>query len=322
MGQYFSEDERRRFFKPALNTCYDEGELVAIPLEMVQSMLYYREDLLQKYPEGQRIAADLKKGMNWTEFLKIKKRLQWKSDFYIYPAADYEGLICGYIEILLSMNPKYFETTGFRFDTPEAAAALQLLVDFVQKDSITPPAAAHFTEVPSFEYFIRHDGLFLRGWTSYDKDFKNDNTVDSVKEQHLAEAPLPYMPGGKSISLFGGWNLMIAKSSAKKEAAVDFVKFLLSNESQEIFYTKGGYSPVINSFYSDSVFLRKYPKVAMIKRLLQFGVHRPLEDNYTKYSQIMARYFNLAIMNKITVASAMRQVQISIESEKNVTRGM
>ncbi len=313
-GKYFTEDERKRIIETGLRTCYHDGELVAVPLDFVQAVMYYREDLVRKFPHAEQVIDQLNKGMTWPEFLKLKTRWNPKRPFYIYPAADYEGLICTYIEVLLSLRPDYFETIGFRFDTPEAKSALQLLVDLVHKYDVTPLVVCNFTEVPSYEYFIRNDCLFIHGWTSYSKDFRNA-PVDREKEKHLKSAPIPYLPAGRPTSVFGGWNLMMAKSSTKKEAVVDFVKYLLSDESQEVFYAKGGHFPVTKSFYEDSTYRQRYPEIVTIKELMHHGVHRPLQENYTKYSKIMSRYFSSAILGKISVDQALQRINASLESE-------
>jgi multiple sugar transport system substrate-binding protein len=319
LGKYFTDEERKRITETALSSCYHEGELVAVPLDLVQSVVYYREDLLAKEPRRKELFQKVRNEMSWNEFLKIKQGLHNTQDpFYIFPAAENEGLICCYIEILLSQRPDYFTTIGFRFDTPETKNALQLLVDLVHTYHATPTIVSNFTEVPSYEYFIKHDGLFLRGWTSYDQDFKTA-PFDKEKEQHLKKMPVPYYPGGKPVSVFGGWNLMVAKSSRKKEAVIDFVKFLLKDESQEIFYSKGGYYPITNSFYTDSSYLRKYPEISAIKNLMKTGVHRPMQEEYTKYSKIMSRYFYLAVMGTLTVDEALKSVDASIKSERSLT---
>jgi ABC-type glycerol-3-phosphate transport system substrate-binding protein len=320
LGKYFTDEERKGITATALRTCYHEGELVAVPLDRVQGVMYYREDLLKQFPDGEKVIEAVKKGITWPDFLKLKTRLNAKGPFYIFPAAEFEGLICSYIEILLSLRPNYFETVGFQFDTPEAKTALQLLVDLVHRYHVTPPVVSSLTDVPSFEYFIRNDGLFVRGWTSYDKDFMNA-PIDHIKEKNLKKAPIPYLPEGKPTYVFGGWNLMMSKSSTKKEAVIDFVKFLLSDESQEIFYTKGGYCPVTNSFYNDSTYRQRYPEICIMKEMMAYGVYRPMQDNYTKYSKIMARYFYLAILGKISVEKALQSVQASIEAEGSQTRG-
>jgi len=319
LEKYFTEKERAEITESALRSCYLEGELVAVPLDRVQGVMYYREDLLKQFPNGERTIEVLKKGITWQELLKLRTRLKSKGPFYIFPAADFEGLICSYIEILLSLRPKYFETVGFQFNTPEAKVALQLLVDLVHRYHVTPPVVSNFTDVSSYEYFIRNDGLFIRGWTSYDKDFLNA-AIDHNKEKNLKKAPIPYLSEGVPTYVFGGWNLMMPKSSTKKEAVINFIKYLLSDESQEIFYTKGGYCPVTNSFYSDSTYRQRYPEICTMNDMMKYGVYRPLQDNYTKYSKIMARYFYLAVLGKMSVDKALQSVQVSIDAEGSQTR--
>lgn len=317
LGKYFTREELKDILAEPLSSCYSDGDLVAVPLDIVQGVLYYREDLLRSLKGGDDIIRALRNNMTWTEFLALKEELHWQKPFYVFPAADYEGMICSYIEILLSLNREYFSTDGFNFETPEAKEALQLLVDLVQKYKASPPVVTRFTEVPSYAYFIRNDGLFIRGWTSYGKDFTK-SPFDKQKESQLRIAPLPHLANGTPASVFGGWNLMISKFSTKKEAVVDFVKFLLSEESQEVFYTEGGYYPVVSSFYSDSAMVLKYPEISNIKELMRTGVHRPPEKEYTNFSKIMSHYFGLAIKNQITVDEALEGATKAIQSEKTL----
>jgi multiple sugar transport system substrate-binding protein len=116
--------------------------------------------------------------------------------------------------------------------------------------------------------------------------------------------------------MLGGWNLMVPTNSAKKKATVDFIKFLLSRSSQEIFYSKGSYYPVITAFYEDSSYLVQYPEISEMKRLMSTGVHRPLERDYTKYSEIMAHYISLAIRNRVPIDSALAGMTGAIKAER------
>ncbi|HMK39279.1 MAG TPA: extracellular solute-binding protein, partial [Bacteroidota bacterium] len=294
-----------------------DSELVAVPLDMVQTALYYREDLLKSLPGGEEAIRDLRTSMPWPDFLRLKRKFGYAGPFYVFPAADYEGFICTYIENLLSLKPDYFSTVGFNFDTPEGKRALQQLVDLIHRDGASPPIVTSFTEAPSYEYFIRNDGLFLRGWTTYDRDFI-DQPVDTEKQRHMVKAPLPYIPGGRPASLFGGWNLMMSQFSKKKEAVVDFVKFLLRDDSQEVFYSVSRYYPVVASFYEDSASFRKYPEIAGIRELLKTGVHRPAAKDYTNYSKIMSHYFSLAIRNRISVDEAVKGATRDINADRSL----
>lgn len=320
LGQYFSKEELDSLVPEALYSCYSDGQLVALPLFRVQGVMYYRDDLLERQPKGPEFLRALRKDMTWSEFAAWKNRLGWKKPFYIFPGAEYEGLICIYMETLLSLEPAYFTLHGFDFNTHAAREGLRILVDMVNKDHIAPPQVTDFTEVPSYKYFIQNDGLFIRGWTSYDEDFRS-TPVDLSKEKYLKKVPLPHPADGVPTSVTGGWNLMIPTGSTKKKEIIEFIKFLLRPESQVLFYEKSSYLPVFKAFYDDPAYLAKYPEIVEMKRLMSVGVQRPLARDYTKYSEIMAHYISLAIRDKISVDSALSTVSTAIRSERLAAGG-
>ena len=318
---YFSPEELSGIIPDGLYSCYADHKLVAVPLYLVQGVMYFREDLLKRVGGGDEIIRHVEQGMTWTDFVDLREKLKWKGPFFVFTAADYEGLICTYLEALLSLKPDYFTTYGFDFETPQARSALQLLVDLVQRFHASPEDVTRFTEVPSYEYFIRNDGLFIRGWNSFDRDFQNA-PYDRAKEGLLRKAPVPYLSSGKPSSMFGGWDLMVSKFSKKKQAVIEFVKFLLRPDSQELFYSQSGFCPVVKSFYEDSSSVRQHPEVIGMEERMRTGVHRPPDKDYTNYSKIMSRYFAQAIRKEITVDDALESVNRAILSEKaSVTGG-
>ena len=109
---------------------------------------------------------------------------------------------------------------------------------------------------------------------------------------------------------------MVSKFSNKKAVVIDFVKFLIKDESQEIFYKESGYYPVSNDFYEKPEYLKKYPEIKEIKKMMKLGVHRPANIEYTRYSKIMSFYFNNAIQKKITVESALRECTTAIQADR------
>lgn len=315
LDKYFTDEEKNRILEPALASCYIDTELVAIPLDFVQGIMFYREDLIDRAANSNEIKAKLKTGITWDEFIQLKQKLNPQSPYYIFPAADFEGLICIFVELVLSQKPDYFEEVGFNLMTPEAERALGLLVDLVHKYKITPGVVTNFTEIPSFEYYIRNDGIFIKGWTTYNKDFKC-NPFDLEKEKHLKIMPMPNFKNYPSASTFGGWNLMISKFSDNKKEAMEFIKFLLRDESQEAFFREAEYFPVMKDFYDNPEYTEKYPQLTEYKELIKKGVHRPAHSEYTKYSEIMSHFFESAIKNEISVNEALAKATRMIEMEK------
>jgi ABC-type glycerol-3-phosphate transport system substrate-binding protein len=240
---------------------------------------------------------------------------KFKDPVFIYPGADFEGLVCCYIEQLLSLEPDYFEKEGFNFETPQAEKTLRLFVDLINKYKLSPAAVSDLTDVTSFIYFIKKNGMFLRGWPTYDKDF-SDNPIDPLIQGSLAKAPLPHFKEGGPASVFGGWDLMVSKFSDKKKEVIDFIKFLLKDKSQEIFYRESAYYPIIKKFYEDSAYIKKYPEVIKFKEFMKTGVHRPANIEYTKFSKIMSFYFNEALKREITVKTALEKCTRAIRLDK------
>lgn len=312
LDEYFSKSELDGLTDEGLQSCYKDGKLVAIPFGRGRGVLLYREDLVRSLPEGNKLIEKVNRGITWEEFVRYGEAVRDSTPYYLFPAAEYEGLICVFNEILLGCEKNYFEVHGFNFVTPQATKALQLMVDLVQKYKVTPPVVTSMTEVSSYKYFVRRNGLFIRGWTSYDKDFQT--TPD--QKRLMRWAPLPHFADGAPASTIGGWNLMVSKFSPKKAEAISFMKFLLRKESQEIIFTKGGYFPTIRAIYEEESYKKKFPELIEMSQMLASGVPRPPHSNYTKYSEILAHYVSQAIRGRIGVEEALRVATKAIESEK------
>lgn len=317
LDSYFPPEEKKRLLPSSLETCYYDGELVAVPLNMGPSLMYYREDILSRLKGGDELIKKVNNGITWEDFIQVGKKFGISKPYYLFHGADYEGLICVYMQLLYSLKPNYFQEYDFNMQTPEAKKALQFLVDLISKYKVSPSIVTNFTEVPSYEYFIKNDGLFIQGWPTYGQDFK-ESRFDIKKESCLKKAPLPYFKGGRQSSIFGGWNLMISKFSDKKKEVVDFVEYLLSDSSQEIFYNEGGYYPVTRKFYEGENYLKEYSEIPQIKKMITMGLHRPAHEDYTKFSKIMSMYFEQALNRRISVDEALQKITEAIRIERKI----
>jgi ABC-type glycerol-3-phosphate transport system substrate-binding protein len=308
---YFSAEELNRLTATGLHSCYKGGSLVALPLFNVVEALIYRRDLLLSLPGGSAMEARLQAGITWEDFLDFARRRSFSGPYYVYPAAEYEGLICSFNSILLGIDPRYYEKHGFDFDTKEARRSLQLLVDLVNRYGVTPKEATTMTEVPGYEYYVRRNGLFVFGWTNFRKDM-NDLALSQATVRLV---PPPHFSDGQQAATIGGWSLMVSRTSTKIDQSVDFIKFLLTPESQEVLLTKGGFSPVVKIFYDDTSYVARYPELAEFRLLEEQGVHRPSDEHYTRYSEILASYCSQSIRMKIGVQEALRQATEQIKAE-------
>lgn len=314
LSKYFPESQRQQLVDQAMRTCYYENELVAVPLYLDIGILYYNSSILKKLPNYSSVKNELDNFITWDRFITIGQKLKsYGHSVYVYPADDYEGLMCSFVEMLESQNEKLFVNDTVRLNTKAAENALQLLVDLVNTYKLSPKEITDFRETESYFHFVNNQDVFLRGWPGfyewYRKNVKNQDVSDIYEK-----APMPYFKGGKPASIIGGWNLMMSKYSTKKSEVIEFVKYLLSYDEQTIFYEVGGYLPIQKNMYSDSAFVKTHSELKFYNKVLKSGIHRPFSEKYTKCSDIIASYLNLAIQNKIGVKEALDKAQRIINS--------
>ncbi len=316
LDNYFSEKDKANILSPTLQSCLSENKLVAMPLYIDIGMMYYRKDLLAKLPDAKQIEQRLQNSITWEELFALQKRLGMNDrPFYIFQGNDYEGLNCNFFEILASLDENYFRGNKINLNTPTARRALQMLVDFIYINKISPPIVTQFDENKSYEYWLNSNAMFVRGWSNFIENYRMLHN-DTSKFEYVGRASLPHFAGHKATSVYGGWNLMVSKFSTKKEAAIEFIRFLQTEEAKKILFEQGDYIPVNRDVYADSVYLKKYPKLIFYRKLIERGFHRPFLIEYTKIADIVSHYVHLALKKEMTVDEALTKASSMINSNE------
>jgi multiple sugar transport system substrate-binding protein len=313
LDKYFSQAERERLLSYSIESCKYDQILFAMPMYIDVGLMYYRKDIIRRLPNAEEVEQRLQSSISWDEMLKLRKQLHYEhKPFYIFQAKDYEGLVCNYFELAVSRNPDFFKNNSIPLISPAAEEALSTMVGFVETN-VTPKAVLDFEENLSYRYMLDHDGVFVRGWPNFIENFRRFYP-DTGKLSTIGRAPLPHFTGENPTSVLGGWNLMVSKSSTKKEAAVEFIRFLESDTIQRLLFERAGYMPVVNSVYQDSVFLVSHPELRFYKKIMQNGFHRPALVEYTKTSNIISHFLHLAIKQELSVKDALKQANTMIQS--------
>ena len=110
LDPYFPPEELARLTPTGLRSCYKEGNLVAVPFFNVMEALAYRHDLLLSLPGGPEFEKRLQAGITWEEFLAFGAKVRHPGPYYIYPAAEYEGL-----GLRLHLDPVGYRTRVLRY---------------------------------------------------------------------------------------------------------------------------------------------------------------------------------------------------------------
>ncbi len=315
LEQYFPEKTREGFVQYALNTCYSDGKLYAIPLYMDIGLLYFKANIIEK-EFGKNTVKRIIEGLTWDEFIELNLKLKKKGYApFLFPADGYEGLMCTFAEVLYGVANKNLSNSGFNIDAPEFEITAKFIYDLINTLKITPFEVVNFKETESYNYFFNKNAVFLRGWPGLDHSIykqisRNNNNLQILR------APLPKFKNSDFGSVFGGWNLMISKYSRHKKEALIFIKYLLSEESQMILFNKGGHLPIIERIY----FKDNHQLLKFYYQLFNKGIYRPHQVNYTKISDIISHYLNLALKKEITLETALQKTKETLEKNSLVIK--
>lgn len=315
LDKYFNEKKLSDYINYAMKSCFSDGKLFAIPFYLDISTMYYRDDLLKKEPDYLQIKQKLDSSITWEDFIELGIKIKsQKNKYYTFPAEAYEGLICSYAELVLSQSPDFFENLQDKNSEKIIRKSLELLVDLVNKYNLTSPDVVNYKEQECYKYFLQNDGMFLRGWPSFVKDYRNISH-DVNKEKLIKQVPLPHFRNAKKSFTFGGWNLMISKYTPHINEVIEFLNFTSSEEAQNIMLNDGAYLPINKRIYADSNYLINGKKLSAYQKLFNYGVHRPSWKNYTKISDELSHYINSAIKNEITIDEAVNKIKLIFQSQ-------
>ncbi len=316
LDRAISAETRAAVIPVALQSCIVDSSLVSIPLYIDIGLMYYRKDLVDRLPDAAAVEDSLENSMSWPDLLRLRSRMGYEGKpFYIFQGDDYEGLLCNYLEILAGMNPSALESNRIDLSSPSARSALQLMVDLVFREKVSPPLVAEFDENRSYTYMLDNDAVFVRGWPNFVESFHNAYP-DTAKLLRIHTAALPHFPGEPPTSVIGGWNLMLSKYSMHKPEALEFIRFTQTKEAQTIMYEVGGFLPTSSEIYQDSLYMKMHPDLEYYYVLLRRGFHRPALVDYTRISDILSYYVHRAITRELSVPEALQRASEMVNSNK------
>jgi len=217
------------FYKGILDAFKYEGQLMALPRDISNMVVYYNRDMLKEAG-----LPDPDPNWTWDDFLKYAKtltkeengkRTQWGVSFYTY---------------FLFWEPWVWSNGGrwyspdhskFLLNSPASVEGLQFYVDLRWKYHVAPtPAEAADRSAYS---------LFLGGKTGLIVDGRW--RVPSLKKKAKFDWDIIPFPKGKAGSIVdidgSGWAM--ARQSRNKDAAWEVLKFLAGPEGS-LTFTKGG----------------------------------------------------------------------------------
>jgi multiple sugar transport system substrate-binding protein len=306
LDRYFPVADREDFLPGPLAGCSYHGHIYAVPWFTDAGLLYYRKDLLEK--EGLAVPA------TWDDLVRSAKIVGQKYNMkgFVLQAAQYEGLVCNFLELLWSFGGTAADPAGrITVATPAALAALQFLSDCIYASRITPQDVLTFKEEESRQSFTSGESVFLRNWP-YVWKVAQDTSTSQVAGR-IGIGPLPGKAPGQGVSCLGGWNLAISKFSKHPDAAWQLAAFMTAVEAQKKYAIAGGRLPTRKSVYSDPAVLNVAPHFRTLYPVFINARPRPVSAIYSKVSDILQVELHRALTRQESPSDALQRAQEKID---------
>jgi multiple sugar transport system substrate-binding protein len=242
IDDYLTEEDLADFYELAIETGYVDGKHYIWPWNlgtngMGTSMLLYTPDFEKAGVDWRKIVEE---GWTMEEFVEIAKKLTWdsdgdgKTDHYAisFGAQDTHNLM----NFIHAHGAKLIteDESKVIFNTPEAVAGLQFLLDLVDVHKVAPSGVEAMGVYDVIGNFHSH-----RTSIGFGGPYEIGRITRYVKSGQLAEAfypviaPFPHVEGQKGASYASASGFVVFKQNdkEKRDAVMEFAKFLTNKEN-------------------------------------------------------------------------------------------
>jgi len=183
---------------------------------------------------------------------------------------------------ILEQGADYFAEDGrhFNFNSPEAVATIQKLMDMAQTDKIVDPIIFNADSEWVGDSFAQgHNGIGVLGsWYAGDAKLAYPDLVFD----YVALPPL--MGSNYKFASVGGWGYVVGKSAKNPEMAWKLAAFLGADQANVFFFnSKSATIPAMKAVAADPKLVENAPFMAPVLPMLEFGQY---QGNLTDSDQL------------------------------------
>jgi multiple sugar transport system substrate-binding protein len=285
LDEYF-KDSAKDYFTGMVQACTWQGKLTALPWFVDSGMLYYRKDLGFNGPT------------TWEELITSAKQATSSDKIkfgFLWQAKQAEVLVCDLVSFIGSNNGAILQADGKTVSIADdpAIEAVQLMHDLINKEKVTPADVLSWDEEPSRRPFTAGEAAFLRNWSYVWKISQSE--AESKVVDKVAVVPLPHFPNKKSAAALGGYQYGINASSKKREAAVEFVRWMSSPETQLRFATQLGLCPTRSAVFDRAEIASEQPFMQQLKDVFLGAIPRPVTPKYPQVTLVLQSEMSRAL---------------------------
>jgi len=191
--------------------------------------------------------------------------------------------------------------------------AIEYYVDLYRKHKVVPPGSTTYGYDEVLAAMQTGKVAMMENWQTFWPSIQDPAASQVVGK--IGGAVLPRTPEMDfSRSNLGGWGIAISNYSQNKEAALEYVKWFLSKQTQLQYARRGG-TAGRSSVYSDPEVIKAVPHADAYVKAMQYGIPvlSPVLPEFMEIDSINALEVSKALAGMISVKEALDRAAAKIE---------
>jgi ABC-type glycerol-3-phosphate transport system substrate-binding protein len=297
------QPETQAFFRSTIEANRWGDSLYALPWFADVGMLYWRTDLMSAPPA------------TFADLVQVAKKVRKPAGpqyGMVWQGARYEGLITTFVEYLGAYGGSILDDGRVVVNSEAGLRALTEMRDQIYRYGIVPRGVLTWQEEQTRFAFQNGQAAFMRNWP-YAFPLMQDTAQSRVAGKY-AVAPMPSGPNGEHTAAVGGAQLAINRRTEHPEAAWALINFLTQPEQMRERARVVGQFPTRSAVYDDPELASGLAiSPATVRRIIEYGVPRPVTPIYTQLSEILQIHLHRALTRQAEPAAALARAQMEMQ---------
>ncbi|WP_158509666.1 ABC transporter substrate-binding protein [Limnochorda pilosa] len=305
---YLSDADQADYYPAALQKYTVNGSIYGWPWFTTTYVIYLNLDIFKE----RGVQPPVNGNWTWDEFVEKARQLTFKGEdgqqVYGFGAIMQPWYYQSF-GILLSDGGRLVSEDGKRFmlNTPEGVSGLGKLVDLVQRYKVSPLAMGSVTDADMTKMFTDgHLAMLAQGTfliRSLEKALQEGNGFNFG----IANYPIGQL--GRPVSLHegvGGFVVFKQTNSEKRDAVMEFARFITSPENQKALSNYGVFPSrkSVGNIYPNDEYLAWAQREAVPTLVIP-----PVAPSWLEADRAIVPFFQLAILGNAPAEQAMRDAE-------------
>ncbi len=301
LNKYFSASELGEFYPVAMKYLTDPktGRIAAIPRNVDARIQYYRTDAYD--------AHNLKPAVTWDDLVHVSQTLTGDGHYGLVLPGQGDPAQRTFSDYLWQAGGDWVDDKNKpAFNSAEGIQALTFYRDLIQKYKVTPPDAVNYGWNENTSEFASGAVFDTFNWPATFAVLASPDTSKVVGKWATA----PYVKNKTAISCAVSHAMALNSLSKKKDAALEFIKYVVSADAQMLAFQQFTYFPSRVALAQKVAADAQGAKAVWLQQLqatIATGKEWPKLPGFSKVCTMMWTAIERALSNQMSPADSLNQ---------------